>query len=77
MSDDAESMLEIIGLMKQGEILSNKSVRQVSSLVGRLDQITVSQLTELTLIYSSAEMQSAVDISEDIGKLESALITRS
>ena len=62
--------------MKEAGILSNRALRELSDLVNELDSLTVDQLVEFTLMYSSSEMQSALDTSEHLSTLEEALMAR-
>ena len=73
---DTLALLDTISYMKEAGILSNKAMREVSDLVNHLDTLNADQLVEFTLMYSSSEMQSAIDISESISKLESALLAK-
>ena len=73
---DTQALLDTITLMKQAGILSNKALREVSALVDNLDTLSAEQLVEFTLMYSSSEMQSAVNVTANVNKLETALIAK-
>ena len=73
---DTQALLDTITLMKQAGILSNKALREVSELVDHLDTLTSDQLVEFTLMYSSSEMQSAVNVTANVNKLETALLAK-
>ena len=68
--------MDTISFMKEAGILSNRALRELSDLVNELDSLTVDQLVEFTLMYSSSEMQSALDTSEHLSTLEVALMAR-
>ena len=73
---DTLALMETITFMKQADILSNKAMREISDLVHHLDTLSPNQLVDFTLMYTSAEMQNAVDISANISKLENALLAK-
>lgn len=75
VEQDTLALLDTITYMKEAGILSNKAMRIVSQLIHNLDTLSAHQLVDFTLMYSSSEMQSAIDISEHISKLEEALLT--
>ena len=55
--------MDTITFMKEAGILSNKAMRQIGNLIHHLDTLTPHQLVDFTLMYSSSEMQMAMDIS--------------
>jgi len=63
------ALMDTITFMKEAGILSTKALREVSDLINHLDTLNTEQLVEFALMYSSSDMQGAVDISEGIGKL--------
>jgi len=69
--------MDTVTFMKEAGILSNKVLRAVSELVLKLDTLSPTQLVDFTLMYSSSEMQSAIDISEHVSNIENALIANS
>lgn len=74
VKQDTLALMDTITYMKEAGILSNKAMRIVSELIHNLDALSAHQLVDFTLMYSSSEMQSAIDISEHISKLEMALL---
>ena len=50
---DTETTLEIISLMKEAGILTNKAMRIAAQLINNINELSTSQLTEFTIIYSS------------------------
>ena len=66
LNGDVEGTLEIVALMKEADILSNKAMRETSQLINKLSELSTAQLTEFTMIFSSIEMQRAIDISQNI-----------
>ena len=68
--------MDTISFMKEAGILSNKAMRMVSDLLNHLDTLNADQLVEFTLMYSSSEMQGAIDIAEGMTLLENALIAK-
>jgi len=71
---DTEAVLDMVSLMKEAGILSSKVMRQVGSIIDDVYTLTNTQLVEFTLIFSSTEMQRAIDISDSVSRLENALI---
>ena len=76
VGSDTQALLDTITLMKQGGVLSNKALRSVSTLVDHLDTLSAVQLVDFTLMYSSSEMQSAVNVTANVNKLETALLAQ-
>ena len=74
---DTLALMHTISFMKEAGILSNKAMREVSELINHLDSLSPDQLVDFTLMYSSSEMQSAVDISKHVSVLENVLIANS
>ena len=70
---DNYAQINTITFMKQAGVLSNKACRQVSSLVDNLSDLAPDQLIHFLLMYSTSDMQKAVDISSNIDKVENAL----
>ena len=68
--------MDTVTFMKDAGVLSNKAMREVSELANHLDTLTADQLVAFTLMYSSSEMQSAIDVSDNVSKLENALIAK-
>ena len=60
---DTLALMDTISFMKEAGILSNKAMREVGNLIHNLDTLTPHQLVDFTLMYSSSEMQMAMDIS--------------
>ena len=54
--EDTLALMDTITFMKEAGILSNKAMREVSSLVDNLESLSPSQLVDFTLMYSSSEM---------------------
>ena len=73
---DTQALLDTITLMKQAGVLSNKALRSISTLVNHLDTLSAHQLVDFTLMYSSSEMQSAVNVAANVNKLETALLAK-
>lgn len=76
VKQDTLALMDTISFMKEAGILSNKALRELSDLVNQLDSLTDDQLVDFTLMFSSSEMQSALDTSEHISTLEEALMAR-
>jgi len=74
---DTEATLNLISLMKEAGILSNKAMRLASELINDVETLSAMQLAEFVLIYASAEMQSALDVSDNLNRLETALLAKS
>ena len=77
VKNDTEATFEMVSLMKEAGVLSTKALRTASELVEQVESLNASQLTEFVMIYSSAEMQTAIDVTEHLSKLESALLAKS
>lgn len=73
---DTFALMNTISFMKEAGILSNQAMREVNDLVDHLDTLGPDQLVEFTLMYSSSEMQNAIEIGKNIGKLEDALLAK-
>ena len=71
---DTLALMNTISFMKEAGILSNKAMREVSRLINQLEELNADQLVDFTLMYSSSDMQNAIDISAHQNLLESALL---
>ena len=74
---ETEAILDMVGMMKAARILSRKSMRETAHLMEEIENFTATQIAEFTLIYASTEMQRAIDISDNLGRLEASLIAKS
>jgi len=58
--EEIDEVLEVVTIMKEHGVLTNKVLRSVASLIKNLKNMTTSQLTLFTQIYTSEEMQQVV-----------------